>query len=978
MNQATDLPQFQYLGKLGTGGTAEVHKVVTQDNKTAALKTKLQTSELSDAEFYQLALREKTLLENLDYPGIVKVYDVQLDDPYYICLEYCNGKTLEQYKKFDNLTLALNILSSIAVNLEYLHQHSIVHADLKPDNIFMPEDLSSLENGKLSYTKLSDFSLGKFEQEENSVRAGLGTIGYMAPETIKEKTVSHQSDLFALGVIAYQILTGQHPFITSDSDPVQINGRILEETPEPIQNFRDDISEEIIELIDLLLHKDASQRPTSAWEVCVRLAQAGATYPYKKAMHPKYSLNLHTGYTTNKNIFTNFDSYLDTITDQSNSQLRYIVSYNFQRDNLEYNMKHFRFKNMPLVPISLINHELKKLMFLSYTKIKSTIEKSLAVENKNLLSLILPHLLSTSFLKRISLQLAKQAYQQEDFTNATHLYLQAGELLKAEDCAYQSAMKFKNENQYTEAFRVLGKVISFANLIDKKFEIKSLLMLKADLLKETGKTGDAEFVYNEIISLYQTHSDDELLAETYKDLGDLCKMKKKPKEGIVYLEKALDIFKKLENELEISKTYNNLGNIYAVGSEFNQAIKYFRKALHIQKNLSAEVEVASTLNNIGVIHAMTSRFHRALKIFNISLKIQKGIGNKGEIARTLNNLGYCYEVLGNTSMAVETLQESIQYNKEIDSKREILFNLENLTAIMFATGKLKESIVYLKEGITLATELNDYPHIGMFNLYMGSVLTRMGKLKEASKSFIEVENILDTIEDDSLLAQLYIEKAHTAIYLNISDLAKTYIQKVEQINEKLKDKTISLKILLLKISSTNDILLVPEAERIINELDIIKEKAVLNGMLIMYKLQIDNSYAVDEQYAMLTETVAKSNEHIEQCKLLNALASYELHKDNIENASRYIEESIVLAKSRGLVLDLFNALVIRGSVLSKQNNIELCYATYKQGLETAKSIFSQLESEGDKIAFQNKKEFTFLVSEIKKLSQVISRKKEQV
>ena len=978
MNQATDLPQFQFLGKLGTGGTAEVYKVLTQGKKTAALKTKLQTSELTNTEFQKLADREKTLLENIDYPGIVKLYDIQLSEPCYICLELCQGKTLEQYNKIDDIKTALNILSSIAVNLEYLHSKSIVHADLKPDNIFMPEDISVFATDHLTYTKLSDFSLGKFESEENSVRAGLGTIGYMAPETIQNKTVSHQSDLFALGVIAYQILTGKHPFITSDSDPVKINGRILEEEPELINSFRNDVPLELIELVNSLLAKQHDKRPQSAWDVCKKLASAGASYPYQKAMHPKYFIMLYRDFESQKNIISNYQAYIDTITNKKTSTFRYILSFNFQRENLTYNNKQFQFIRLPLIPVSLIKYELRKFLQIPYSRKKEVIKTALQIDNKNLISLLLPQLLSTSFIKKLSEKLAKDAFQEKNYANAAYLYIQSGNLSKAEDCAFQAAMKFKNSNAYSNAFEILERVIRYGDLIDKKYEIKSLLMVKADLLKDIGETEKAEQVYLDLISLYDNQIDDEFLAEVYKDLGDLFKMKKKPKVGITYLEKALKIFIELKNELEISKTYNNLGNNYIVINDFTQALHYFRQALHIQKKLSAEVEVASTLNNIGVLHAMTSKFQRALKIFNISLKIQKNIGNKGEIARTLNNIGYCFEILGNTHKAVETLEESLKYNKEIDSKREILFNLENLTALMYTTGKLKESIVYLREGITLASELHDEPHIGIFNLYMGSVLMRMGKLKEASKSFSEVETILESVEDNNLSALLFLEKAQTALYINNIVEVENYLLEAEKRNKEIKDKIISLKILLLKISYTHNLILVPEAEEIISELELSKERANLEGLLVSYKLHIDNSYNIQQAYTSLVDAVEKNDDNIEHCKLLNIISSYELQQNNLEQAAKYNERSITLSKSRGLVLDLFNGLVIKGSILSKQNNIEQCYTVYKQGLETAKSIFNQLESDEDKLAFQNKKEFIFLVSEIKKLSQILNTKKEQV
>ena len=978
MKPVFDLPQFQFLGELGTGGTAKVCKVLTQEHKIAALKTILKSADITLDEFKKLALREKELLQDIDFPGIVKIYDVQTDSPSYICLEYCPGKTLETFNKIENLPTALNILSSIAVNLEFLNLKSIVHADLKPDNIFMPEDISLFTTEQLTFSKLSDFSLGKFEHEDNSIRAGVGTVGYMAPETIRDNIVTHKSDFFALGVIAYQILTGEHPFITDNADPLKINSKILEEEPLPLANYRNNIPEKLSNIVTSLLEKDTSKRPASAWDVCSMLRTAGATYPFEKVLNPKYAIDTRKSYKTNTEFIGNQKSNTETITNKNTAYLRLVLTDNFCKDNLVYNNKQFNFKNNPLTSSYCIRHAVKSFLKLSYTEKKSAIELSLQNNESNLISSLLPHLLKPQTIIRVTKRLALKSEKNNNYSSAAQLYVLSGNLLKAENAAYQAAMKYKNENKIDAAILLLNKVISFGTLLDRKIEVRSLYMVKGDLLKDIGEADRAEIIYNELIHLYQNQKEDELLAETYKDLGALYQMKKLPQMGIKSLEKALDIFKKLNNELETSKTYNNLGNIYTVKNDYTTALSYFRKALRIQRKLSADEKVASTLNNIGVIYGITSKLHKALRIFKLSLIINKEIGNRGEIARTLNNIGNCYEILGDVQQAIEMYQESLRNNKEIDSKKEVLFNLENLTAMTYSAGHLKESIIYLKEGITIATELQNQPHIGLFNLFMGAVLLRMGKIKEAQNSFLVVEKVLDEIEDDALLAQIYIEKVQLALHIGNKINASELLDNALSICNKIQDKTISIKAILLKISISNELSLMSEAEKIINDLELSKEKSILHTLQLNHYLTIDSSYDVEQSYKKLTDSVDISNEHIEQCSLLTTLAKYEQQQNNIEQAAIYINRSIQLAKSRGLVFDHFYALVLYGEILAQQKDFEKCYAVYKQALEIAKNIYNQLESDDDKQAFQNKKEFIFLISEIKKLSQIIGTKKEQV
>ncbi len=978
MRMAKELPQFEFLGKLGVGGTAQVHKVRTVQHQIAALKTILHSDNINQEEFKLLAIREQHLLQDINFPGIVKIYDVQTEEPCYICLEYCSGNTLETYHKIDNLQSALNILSSIAINLEFLNLNSLVHADLKPDNIFMPEDITLFATDKLTFTKLSDFSLGKFEEEEHSVRGGLGTVGYMAPETIKENIVSHRSDLFAFGVLAYQMITGVHPFISEDADPMKINSRILEETPPPLSDLRNDLPDKFIQLINQLMEKDASKRPSSAWEVCQTLRLAGATYPFEKVLHPKYALKSQKDYIYNLKVISNNHEIINRDSNQDNSQLRLLLSYNFDKNNLYYSERQFHFKDNPLVASYLFRQTIKQFLKLSYTEKKSIIELSLINNEQNLVSSLLPHLLKPQTVIRTSKRLASVAESDNKHYIAANLYTQSGELLKAENAAYQAAMSYKNKNEIDSALKLLNRVISFGTLLNRKFDIKSLIMVKGDILKDIGETSKAEEVYRNLIDIYGGQNEDELLAETYKDLGDLYKIKKLPNEGIKSLKKALGIYKRIGNKLEVSKTYNNLGNIYMIENSLKTALSYYRKALKVQRKLIAHEEVASTLNNIAVVYGMTNKFKKALKIFTISLTIKKEIGNKGEIARTLNNIGYCYEIIGDARNAAEVLHEAMRYNKEIDSKGELLFNLENLTVLMYSTGQLKESISYLKEGINLAIALNNKPHTSIFSLYLGAVFIRLGKLTEGFKQFEYAENILKTIEDKYLLALLYIEKAQLATLINNKQDTVKLLNLAHAIYSDIKDKTILIKVVLLKLTISNDITLQHEAEKIIDELKLKKEKSILNELKLNHFLSHDSSFATQQPYNDLKKSTSASNEHIDQCQFLTTLAKYELSNNNIARASELANKSIQLAKSRGLVFDHFHALVLLGGILRNQNELENCYAVYKQAFQIAKDIFNQLENDVDKQAFQNKKEFIYLVSEIKKLSKLIGQKKEQV
>ena len=238
-------------------------------------------------------------------------------------------------RRIENVSVALNLLSAMALDLEYLRAAGIVHGDFKPHNVFLPPDWQELTDDLLFYAKLSDFSLGRLIGEPDDDRAGLGTVGYLAPEIITHGTASHRSDLFALGVTAYQMLTGVHPFMDGDTDAVKINSRCREEEPRPVADLRPDVGSEVSALIDRLLAKDPQGRPESGWAVCQELSRHGARYPFERAIQPKHFVHRETSYKAAvESLPTDMEDHADRLqllTGDSVSRLRLVLGENFRR-----------------------------------------------------------------------------------------------------------------------------------------------------------------------------------------------------------------------------------------------------------------------------------------------------------------------------------------------------------------------------------------------------------------------------------------------------------------------------------------------------------------------------------------------------------------------------------------------------------------------------------------------------------------------
>jgi serine/threonine protein kinase len=640
MNQPPDVADCHILKLLGRGGTAAVYQVFSEAyKKELALKCPLNDDPQSRPTFAKLAQREHHLIGRLKFPGLVRILEISPHHPEYLLMELCRGPTLDQCGQIGNITLALNIISAIALNLEFLRVHGIIHGDLKPHNIFLPEDWPTLDDNRLFYVKLSDFSLGRLSCEPETDRIGVGTVGYMAPETIAESRSGFQSDIFALGVIAYRMLTGVHPFMDAENDPVKINSRIREENPTPIQTIRPDVSQELVELIDRLLAKSESDRPQSGWEVCQAFDKLGAQYPYQKALRPAHFFlrdsNSSEGVQSVLQMSEAQSQRLDLLTQKDARLFRLILTANFLRGSLRYDGQHFNFSQEMYWPLVLRRRSLRTYQQLppSFKKLvvktaivgkKDDAGKLGLIKDNELTNVpegvmeLIRQFVTPRVVKKYSAIYAAKAEQRSLYELASGLYVQAGNLEGAERCVYQAAHALSNEHLKDRALKILNHVIDYAQMTNRPADVRQLMMIKADTYKENGEADRALATYHQIIDLYRTLTPDKLLAETYKDLGDLYKVKQDFSAGIEALQNALKIYQELHDELEISHTLNNIGNIYWIDSKLDLALKHYRRALRIQHGLQVAADVASTLSNIASIHVVKGRYKWSIRVMNLS------------------------------------------------------------------------------------------------------------------------------------------------------------------------------------------------------------------------------------------------------------------------------------------------------------------------------------------------------------------------
>jgi serine/threonine protein kinase len=210
---AAALPQFAIEAMIGAGGMGAVYRVRQKGlDRVAALK--VLPRELADRQdFQERFMREAKALANLNHPHLVTVYEVgQTNGRYWLLMELVDGANLREVMSTGRLSpeQALRIVPQLCDALQYAHDHGVVHRDIKPENILIDTQ------GRL---KLTDFGLAKMINTDNHIPGGsltqsgtiLGTMHYMAPEQFEGTKVDHRADIYAVGVVLYEMLTGGLP-----------------------------------------------------------------------------------------------------------------------------------------------------------------------------------------------------------------------------------------------------------------------------------------------------------------------------------------------------------------------------------------------------------------------------------------------------------------------------------------------------------------------------------------------------------------------------------------------------------------------------------------------------------------------------------------------------------------------------------------------------------------------------------------------
>ena len=1003
---------YSLLKKLGEGGTAEVFLA---NKKGLAMPIALKV--FCDPEHGYLIAKELDIAENINFPGIVRVFSrdmTQCGFPF-ITMEYCPGLTLESCAGKLSEPQFLSLLSAITVSLNVFHAAGFIHNDLKPANIYCPPGMSIDDFNYHSqyYVKLSDFSLAR-KLHADSARTITGTVGFMSPEMIQKQTLTPKSDLFSLGVMAYFLACGTMPFTSETDDPMEINARVTEGERPDLRGLGASFRVEVQDLVRQLMAISTEDRPESAFYLLELLSKCGSPYPFRMAVAPRHLLSLRNkldkaalaekfgpdSFPPKRLDFLEHTTIFDPVA------VRLILEHNFSQGHFARLNGTWGWANGVTEQIAWPS-ELSRLCLrmirgtsvtfkkfammvslLSNEAFHSIIAQSLSEVPDDVLSIweSLPSARRPALLESLRRTMGCRA--------RSILSRRLHRILIDEDAPPDVMGKLLFDSaDYAKAIAMLMKAVESSNISysrDKLFELLDLAdqaclhindigararvaYKRAMIEKEAGLFAKAEASFYAAIELLRNTEKIELAAQGYKMLGDLYKEKSDYESGIRVLQQARELYSQSENQLGLSQTLNNLGNIYWIAGRLDKSLEHYSEALKIQRELHSEKEIASSLSNIGSINVILGNLDAGVKVLQESLFIKERLGDKGEIARSWNNLGVAYQLLGRIPEALQAYENSLTLNIEIGVKVEQLLNYENLAEISIQAGRVSDALNFLKHAGALATELGDKSHQSSVSRLTGLLLRRTGQFDNAEQYLKESLETAEQSGNPFSILPCHIDLAKLYRDAKDSKLFTTYYTLARQKAEDLGDKAALFALALLRFAYYEDEANWLDAKQLVTELNTSREISLLALTRLEFCIEKNELDEADELVEDIRSYFTDGIEDIELPRIHLVLGKLQLLRQNVALAREELGKSLALSQAANLMPEQWQSQCELSEIAFTDKEFEVSFKYARQAIEVLKKIAAGISNTDRMHRLYSDKKVIQLLGRIKSLQAVLGK-----
>jgi serine/threonine protein kinase/tetratricopeptide (TPR) repeat protein len=861
------LSHYTILSRIGAGGMGEVF--LARDSvleRRVALKL-LPGQFTQNAERLQRFVREAKAASALNHPNIITIYEIgevatALGKTHFIATEFIEGETLHTWTPDPEKRLRqiLNIAVQVASALDAAHKAGIVHRDIKPENVMVRPD---------GLVKVLDFGLAKLSTPPRSspdtdaqtlvegmkTRPGviLGTLRYMAPEQARGHSVDARSDIFSLGVVLYELLTGQALF-AGDTDADVVAAIIRKEAP-PLVECLPEVPPELECVVQKALAKDAGSRYQSAEEMREALRSVRAVLP---ADSPPAMPRTFETETSRARVVTAVSDMLR----RPRVLTTIVVAVGVAALVLVASLLWLR--AAPHQPsseaIGWYDKGTRSLRDGAYYEASKALERAVQIDDK----FVLAHarlaeawteLDYSDKAKREILRARSLVYDLSPLPRLEGLYLQAITHVVLRELApavenYQQITREVSNAEKAHAYVDLGRAYEKNDEIDKAIESyleatrlapsDPAAFLRLGILygrQQNLKSGLEAFHQAE--ALYQALSNYEGVTEVFYQRGFLFKTLNKLPEARAQLEEALGITKTTANQYQqiramlvlssVSAAEGNatqaeqqatqaielgqvngienqatggliwLGNSFLTRGEYSDAEKYYKQALDLARRNNGRENEAWAVLQLGSVRSQQHDTDAALSYIEQVLPFYRQGGYRKYLSQALIVLGRLYRNKGDYETALRTFNELLKLAEDAGDQSQMAFSHEGIGSVLALQEQYSEAFRHFDEGYEINKLLNARVHLGYAGINRASALWQTGRYEEAQAALDEASSIARRPEGTNKLLLAYVYVINGGLELSLLNFPESKIssqQALDLAGTQHKDIAIQAKYLL--------------------------------------------------------------------------------------------------------------------------------------------------------------------------------------
>lgn len=724
---------YRTIKQIGIGGMGSVYLAERIDGHfEQKVALKIVKPGMNSNEIIRRFEDERQILARLQHPNIARLLDGGISDlglPYFT-MEYVEGKPITDYCDENNLTIEerLGLFKKVCEAVLYAHQNLVIHRDIKPGNILVQED---------GTVKLLDFGIAKvFEDDEDQQRfvtrtsMRVMTPEYASPEQVRGEPVSTATDIYSLGLILYQLLTGCPPYEVTSTSALEMERIICLTEPQKPSTMVTKI---------ILSPPDRNQKYSPDF-----ISQKRKTTIPKLKKRVSGDLDNICLMAIRKETERRYSSIAQFITDIDNHLTGMPVIA--RKSTVSYRTKKFiqRHKAGVVVAASavLIVAILTTVYFMQLAEERD--KAQLEAEKSKKVS---------EFLTGI-FQLSDPEYSKGESITARELLDNGVKRIESELSDQPEVLAnmlgvmgnvYKNLGLYPNALILLQRAYSINDSLlgSSSPETAKSLNDLAGINFAMGDYGPAVEKFNKAIGIRKNIYGEESLetAESKNDLAMVLREEGEYEEAEILLNASLSVRKKIlsSGSPEVAQSMNNLGLLKDDLGKYDEAKKLFEESLKIKEKLYGKIHpsVTETMGNLAFLLRQMGEYNEASKLFDETLEIDKKLFGDihPAISTDLYNIASITALIGDLNSAEKLYTEVLELDKKLLGEEHpyIALDLNNLAGILSDKGEFEKAEQIYKESLAMNKKIfgDEHPEVATSLSNLGVMYNRWGKLSRA-------------------------------------------------------------------------------------------------------------------------------------------------------------------------------------------------------------------------------------------------------